>query len=186
MHRAQPEIEPASLNGKISFMRERRVLKFLSAVTGLLSVKIILIFLLRYFAGYAKKGKIEVTKEEVLLYGKLYLFGKQIRKFEKKIPTSRLKRLEKDYHYKNLTLLSAAGGLVSGVLIAFICLVEWSFSMLGIYIISFFLFIILGITFEILGSIIIPHLKGETALGIVYRMGLRKRCFKVVGRQGCV
>jgi hypothetical protein len=98
-----------------------------------------------------------------------FMFGRKVRTSMIHVPVRNIITIRTDESAGVLPVLGATLGLVAGLLLGFIFLVEWSTTLLGIYIIIGFGCLLAGIAIDLLVSFIVPRLKGRRSLSFTTR-----------------
>ena len=152
------------LEGEISSRRTGKFLRFVSAVTGFLFVRAVVLFILTYILGLRRRGKIEAEGSLLKMEIESSFLGFKIKKSSVDIPMRSISCVQRDEGAGVLPVLGAALGMMVGFAAGFIFLVQWSTTLLGIYIILGFACIVAGIIVDFLVSAAVPRLRGKRSV----------------------
>jgi hypothetical protein len=158
-----------ALEGEISRRSPGKLLRFILAVTGILFVRALVLFLFTYILGFRRKGKISSDGSILKIETELFMLGRKVRTSTTRVPLRDILCIRTDESAGVLPVLGATLGLMAGLLLGFIFLVEWSTTLLGIYIIIAFGCLLAGIAIDLLVSFILPRLKGRSSLSFTTR-----------------
>lgn len=163
------------LEGEISSRRTGKFLRFISAVTGFLFLRAVVLFILTCILGLRRRGKIEAEGSLLKMEIESSFLGFKLKKSNVDIPMRSITYVQRDEGSGTLPVLGAALGMMVGFAAGFIFLVQWSTTLLGIYIILGFACIIAGIVVDFLVSAAVPRLRGKRSIllavgQVVYRV----------------
>jgi len=157
------EDRTVTIEGEISRRSSGRLLRFVLAVTGILTLAAAARFVLSYVLGLRRKGRIVTDGSMLRVETELFILGRRIRQSRSHVPFRSVQRISQDESAGVLPVLGAALGLVGGLAAGFIALVQWSMTLLGIYIIVGLACVLAGIALDILCSFVIPRARGRSS-----------------------
>jgi hypothetical protein len=154
--------KPVALEGEISRRPAGRLLRFILAVTGIAFLKAVVGFVSTYVLGFRRRGRVTAEGSLISIDVESYMMGRRVRRSRTHIPFRSVVFIRKDESLGVMPVLGAALGLMAGLALGFIFLVQWSMTLLGIYIIVGFACVLVGASIDLLVSFIIPRLRGRS------------------------
>lgn len=169
------KVKTAVLEGEITRRSGGKLFSFILAVTGIAFLRAIVQFIATYILGFRRKGRVSAEGYLLKIEIESYMLGRRVRQSQAHVPFRNIIYIQKDDSISLLPVLGAAMGLMAGFAAGFVFLVQWSMTLLGIYIIIGFACILLGIAVDFLFSFIIPRIRGRSSFIFatqkeVYRM----------------
>jgi hypothetical protein len=164
-----PKTKTLCLEGEISRRSSGKFLRFILAVMGVLLLRALVLFLFTYILGFRRKGTITSDGSTLKVEMESFMLGRKVRTSMTHVPVRNIIYIRTDESAGVLPVLGATLGLVTGLLLGFIFLVEWSTTLLGIYIIIGFGCILAGIAIDLLVSFIVPRIRGRRSLSFATR-----------------
>jgi len=155
------------LEGNFSHYYSGKIVRFLMGITGISFLKAIILFFLRYVIGFKRKCFLFSDEKNYLIEVRIFLLGFELKKTKFFIPRESIVTIRIDESLSFLPILGIAGGLITGLLLGFIFLVEWSLTLFGRYIILCFLCILFGIGVEIAFGVLIPRFKKKRSVQLI-------------------
>jgi hypothetical protein len=141
--------------------------RLVAAFTGLLLAWHVFAALARYALGLRRAGRVSVDGRFVRVETELRAFGATLRRSTSLIPVHAVLFMERREGVAPWALAGGAIGLAAGLLLGFAFLVEWSRSLLGVYVIAALGCVIAGVAVDLAVARLAPRLRGRTALVVM-------------------
>ncbi len=153
-----------TIEGDLVRSSRKKAVRFFLAVTGILFLRALLLFFSGYILGFRRRGKLTREGSTLRLQEERFMLGRKIGTRETVVPLRAILWIRRDERVGLLYVLSAALGLIAGMLVGFVFFVEWSITLLGIYLIIGFGCILGGIAVDIAVSFLLPHVRKRSSL----------------------
>jgi len=157
------------VEGELCRRPARRFLRLLLAVTGISFVRALGLFVSTWVLGFRKRAKVFSDGSMLTLEVESSMLGRRMRRSRTHIPVRSVVQVRREDNLGALPVMGGALGLMAGFALGFVVLVQWSRTLLGIYIIIGFVCVLLGIGVDIFVSFIYPRLGKKSSLSFSTR-----------------
>jgi len=154
------------VEGELCRRPARRLLRFLLAVTGISFLKALGLFVSTWVLGFRKRGRVLSDGSLLTLEVESSMLGRRLRQSRTHIPVRNVLQVRREDNLGALPVMGGALGLMAGFALGFIVLVQWSRTLLGVYIIIAFACVLLGIGVDIFVSFLYPRLGRKSSLSL--------------------
>lgn len=154
------------VEGELCRRPARRFLRFLLAVTGISFLRALGLFVSTWVLGFRKRAKVLSDGSILTLEVESSMLGRRMSQSRTHIPVRSVLQVRREDNLGALPVMGGALGLMAGFALGFIVLVQWSRTLLGIYIIIGFACVLLGIGVDIFVSFLYPRLGKKSSLSL--------------------
>jgi hypothetical protein len=152
--------------GELCRRPARKLVRVLLAVTGISFLRALGLFVSTWVLGFRKRGRVFSDGSLLTLEVESSMLGRRVKQTTIHIPVRSVLQVRREDNLGAMPVMGGVFGLLAGLALGFIVLVQWSRTLLGIYIIIGFACVLLGIGVDIFVSFIYPRLGRKSSLSL--------------------